>query len=236
MPEEEYVWLPREDILHFEEIERLVDVFVGARRRPRAADRRRAAAAPRPAGAGRDAAPRSRDLRDLALTTNGVLLADHARALRRRRPAPHHVSLDTLDRRSLSAAHPLRRARRACRTASLPPLARLRPASRSTRSSSAASTTTKLIALIEYGRQRRRRGAVHRVHGRRRRDALVARPRRVAREMLDALAQRATARSTDRRETSSAPADRYRAARRHDVRHHLVDDASRSAGGATAAG
>ena len=29
MPEAEYVWLPREDILHFEEIERLVDVFCG---------------------------------------------------------------------------------------------------------------------------------------------------------------------------------------------------------------
>ena len=27
MPEAEYVWLPREDILHFEEIEHLVDVF-----------------------------------------------------------------------------------------------------------------------------------------------------------------------------------------------------------------
>src|SRR4029079_11591429 len=27
MPEAEYVWLPREDILQFEEIERLVDVF-----------------------------------------------------------------------------------------------------------------------------------------------------------------------------------------------------------------
>ena len=28
MPEAEYAWLPRENILHFEEIERLVDVFV----------------------------------------------------------------------------------------------------------------------------------------------------------------------------------------------------------------
>ena len=28
MPEEEYVWLPREDILHFEEIDRLVDQFL----------------------------------------------------------------------------------------------------------------------------------------------------------------------------------------------------------------
>ena len=28
MPEQDYVWLPREDILHFEEIDRLVDVFL----------------------------------------------------------------------------------------------------------------------------------------------------------------------------------------------------------------
>ena len=28
MPEEEYVWLPREDILHFEELARLARVFV----------------------------------------------------------------------------------------------------------------------------------------------------------------------------------------------------------------
>ena len=28
MPEPDYVWLPREDILHFEEIEQLVDVFL----------------------------------------------------------------------------------------------------------------------------------------------------------------------------------------------------------------
>ena len=28
MPEEEYVWLPREDMLHFEEISALVDVFL----------------------------------------------------------------------------------------------------------------------------------------------------------------------------------------------------------------
>ena len=28
MPEADYVWLPREDILHFEEVERLVDQFL----------------------------------------------------------------------------------------------------------------------------------------------------------------------------------------------------------------
>ena len=29
MPEADYVWLPREDVLHFEEISALVDVFIG---------------------------------------------------------------------------------------------------------------------------------------------------------------------------------------------------------------
>src|SRR4030095_4050569 len=28
MPEDDYVWLPREDVLHFEEISELVDVFL----------------------------------------------------------------------------------------------------------------------------------------------------------------------------------------------------------------
>src|SRR6476659_7836451 len=30
MPEQDYVWLPKEDILHFEEIDRLVDIFLDA--------------------------------------------------------------------------------------------------------------------------------------------------------------------------------------------------------------
>ncbi len=74
MPEQDYVWLPREDILHFEEIETLVDVFLGL-----GVDKVRltggepllrrdlpdlvARLARRPA------------IHDLALTTNGVLLA-----------------------------------------------------------------------------------------------------------------------------------------------------------------
>ena len=28
MPEDDYVWLPREDVLHFEEISTLVDLFL----------------------------------------------------------------------------------------------------------------------------------------------------------------------------------------------------------------
>lgn len=95
MPEEEYVWLPRASILSFEEIERLVGVFTGLgvekvrltggepllrhdlptlvrflRRNPR--------------------------LTDLALTTNGLLLARHAAALGAAGLQRVTVSLDTL--------------------------------------------------------------------------------------------------------------------------------------------
>jgi len=79
MPEAEYAWLPREDILHFEEIERLVDVFCGLGvdkvrltggepllRRDVPELVRRLAARPR--------------IADLAMTTNGVLLAVIARS------------------------------------------------------------------------------------------------------------------------------------------------------------
>ena len=95
MPEAEYVWLPREDILHFEEIERLVDVFTGLgvdkvrltggepllrRDLPDLVSR----IATRPA------------VRDLALTTNGVLLSAHAQTLRDAGLHRLTVSLDTL--------------------------------------------------------------------------------------------------------------------------------------------
>jgi cyclic pyranopterin phosphate synthase len=95
MPEPEYVWLPREDILHFEEIETLVDVFtaLGVDKvrltggepllRRNVADLVRRLAA-RPA------------IRDLAMTTNGVLLSAHAQALREAGLHRLTVSLDTL--------------------------------------------------------------------------------------------------------------------------------------------
>ena len=95
MPEPDYVWLPREDILQFEEIERLVGIFTDLGvdkvrltggepllRRDLPELVRRLAA--RPA------------IRDLALTTNGVLLAAHARALRDAGLHRLTVSLDTL--------------------------------------------------------------------------------------------------------------------------------------------
>jgi cyclic pyranopterin phosphate synthase len=95
MPEEDFVWLPREAILHFEEISRLVDVFIGLGvdkvrltggepllRRDVPALIRLLAAKPA--------------LRDLAITTNGVLLAEQAPALRAAGLHRVTVSLDTL--------------------------------------------------------------------------------------------------------------------------------------------
>jgi cyclic pyranopterin phosphate synthase len=95
MPEEEYVWLPRDDVLSFEEMAQLVDVFAdlgvdkvrltgGEPLLRRDLDRlvRLLAANPR--------------LRDLALTTNGVLLAEQAAALHAAGLHRVTVSLDTL--------------------------------------------------------------------------------------------------------------------------------------------
>jgi len=95
MPEEDYVWLPREEILHFEEISALADVFMDLgvdkirltggepllrRDLPRLI--RLLAAKPR--------------LRDLAITTNGVLLAELAGTLKEAGLHRVTVSLDTL--------------------------------------------------------------------------------------------------------------------------------------------
>jgi cyclic pyranopterin phosphate synthase len=96
MPEEEYVWLPREEILHFEEVSRLVDVFItlgvdkvrltgGEPLLRRNVHELVKLLAAKPA------------LRDLALTTNGVLLAQEAPALRAAGLHRVTVSLDTLD-------------------------------------------------------------------------------------------------------------------------------------------
>ncbi len=96
MPEAEYAWLPREDILHFEEIERLVDVFVSLGvdklrltggepllRREVPDLVRRLSSRP--------------GIADLAMTTNGVLLAAHVGALKDAGLHRMTVSLDTLD-------------------------------------------------------------------------------------------------------------------------------------------
>jgi GTP 3',8-cyclase len=95
MPEEEYIWLKREDILSFEEIGELIEVLtdLGVEK-------------VRLTGGEpllrRDLARLVRLLtgnqrvRDLALTTNGILLAAHARSLREAGLERVTVSLDTL--------------------------------------------------------------------------------------------------------------------------------------------
>jgi len=95
MPEVNYVWLPRASILSFEELSRLVGIFA-----PLGVDKvrltggepllrhelpelvRMIAAHP--------------GISDLALTTNGILLAEHAAALRAAGLRRVNVSLDTL--------------------------------------------------------------------------------------------------------------------------------------------
>jgi cyclic pyranopterin phosphate synthase len=95
MPEESYVWLPRGSILSFEEISRLVAIFTSL-----GVDKVRLTGGepllrhgfPKLVGmlAGKPG------IRDLALTTNGILLADHAQALHDAGLGRVTISLDTL--------------------------------------------------------------------------------------------------------------------------------------------
>jgi GTP 3',8-cyclase len=102
MPETDYAWLPRETLLSFEEITQITEAFTtlgvdriritGGEpllRRNLPALIRQLAALPA--------------LRDLALTTNGVLLADQASDLRAAGLHRITVSLDTLDRSRFEA-------------------------------------------------------------------------------------------------------------------------------------
>ena len=95
MPEAEYVWLPRQDILQFEEMSTLVDVFVRA-----GVDRIRLTGGEpllrRDLPSLISMLARKSAIRDLALTTNGVMLAGQAQALRDAGLHRLTVSLDTL--------------------------------------------------------------------------------------------------------------------------------------------
>jgi GTP 3',8-cyclase len=95
MPEEEYVWLPREDLLTFEEIRELVDIFseLGVDKvRLTGGEPLLRKDLPTLVSMLADC-PR---IKDLAMTTNGVLLAEQAQALYDGGLHRVTVSLDTL--------------------------------------------------------------------------------------------------------------------------------------------
>ncbi len=97
MPEEDYVWLPKQDLLDFEETSALVDVFASL-----GVDRVRLTGGEPLLR--RDLAnlvgmlARKPVLRDLAMTTNGILLTEQIDALHAAGLKRITVSLDTLQR------------------------------------------------------------------------------------------------------------------------------------------
>jgi cyclic pyranopterin phosphate synthase len=97
MPEEEYLWLPREDILQFEEIERLVDQFLQLGvNKVRLTGGEPLLRRDLPALVETLAAKPA--IHDLAMTTNAVLLAANAADLKRAGLHRLTISLDTLQR------------------------------------------------------------------------------------------------------------------------------------------
>ena len=97
MPEAEYAWLPRADILTFEELSTLADAFLGC-----GVDRIRLTGGEpllrRNVPAFVRLLAEKPGLRDFAMTTNGVYLANQARALKDAGLHRVTVSLDSLDR------------------------------------------------------------------------------------------------------------------------------------------
>ena len=95
MPEAEYVWLPRESILTFEEIDRLAGIFAGLGvRKIRLTGGEPLLRHDLSTLVG--LLDRRPGLKDIALTTNGILLARSADALRAAGLRRVTVSLDTL--------------------------------------------------------------------------------------------------------------------------------------------
>jgi len=97
MPEEEYVWLPREDVLSADEIVQLVDIFTEL-----GVDRVRLTGGEplmrRDVTQVVERLTQNPRIRDLSLTTNGVQLSRYAGRLRRAGLDRVTVSLDTLRR------------------------------------------------------------------------------------------------------------------------------------------
>jgi cyclic pyranopterin phosphate synthase len=205
MPETDYIWLPREDILDFEEIGSLVDVFQDL-----GVDKVRLTGGEpllRRDLAGLVAQLAAKRIADLALTTNGVLLADQAHALKSAGLHRITVSLDTLrhDRfKALARYDELDRVLAGISTA-----APLFPGLKIDTVVIRGVNDDELGALIEFGREHGAEvrfieymdvgGATHWTP-----DRVMSRT-----AMLEALA-RSHGPATPVDEQTSAPADRYR--------------------------
>jgi cyclic pyranopterin phosphate synthase len=97
MPEADYLWLPREDILQFEEIDRLVDQFLHLGvNKVRLTGGEPLLRRELPDLVGR--LSRKAAIRDLAMTTNAVLLAPNIDDLKKAGLHRLTISLDTLQR------------------------------------------------------------------------------------------------------------------------------------------
>jgi cyclic pyranopterin phosphate synthase len=217
MPEDDYAWLPREDVLHFEEISALVDVFTSL-----GVDKVRLTGGEPLLR--RDIPSLVRMLSaktgidDLALTTNGVLLADQIDALEAAGLGRITVSLDTLRRdrfKALTRFDALEAVHEGIAAA-----ARIFGSGRRERSPSASTdlkidtvvirgvNDDELADLVEYGKNVR--AEVRFIEYMDVGGASRWSPARVfsRRDMLDTLAAR-YGRIEPIAETSSAPADRY---------------------------
>ena len=206
MPEPDYVWLPREDILQFEETERIVDLFLEL-----GVDKVRLTGGEpllrRDLPDLVERLARREAIRDLAITTNGVLLAGAAADLKRAGMHRVTVSLDTLDRerfKSLARFDELDRVR-----AGLDVAAEIFPGFKMDSVIIRGTNDDEMIPLLEFARARGAElryieymdvgGATHWSHSQ-----VVSRA-----EMLERLADHYGP-ITPIEEAGSAPADRFR--------------------------
>ena len=225
----DYAFLPRDQVLSFEEIERRRPDLRRARRREAADHRRRAARPARSARPDRDArrAPTTRRRRARPDADDQRLGAARAgRPLAEAGLQRVTVSLDSLDDAVFGAMNgidfPVARVLDGIDAASR----RASSRSRSTWSSGAAINESSIVADGALGARDGRDPAVHRVHGRRPLERLAARRggpgrRSWSRRIGGGLADRAGR----RRPTAARSPDRWRyARRRRRVRGDLVGD------------
>ena len=112
MPQEEYVWLPRQELLTFEEISRLVEGVHFAGRGGRTSDRRRTAVAPRSPATRSNAGSESADSRPRAHNERRFIRRAGRSAARggaaSRDPQPGHAAAGAIRSSSRAATRTLR--------------------------------------------------------------------------------------------------------------------------------